>query len=114
MSLTERHRWCIGKIVETYAPEVESESAQLWMRQEANLQRFTSFFRGEGSGRLFVFYQAEEKKDQVRRRAVLAGKKIKRVKKKRKTPLFCCFAAAADIMRLSLYRFIFRAPLPLF
>ncbi len=57
MSLTERHRWCAGKILETFAPELSSETVQQFIRVDAVLQKFTQFFRGEGSGRLFIFYQ---------------------------------------------------------
>jgi len=35
------------------------ETVQGFIRQEANLNKFTSFFKGEGAGRLFVFYQTE-------------------------------------------------------
>lgn len=57
MSLSERHRWCIKKILECFSPVLDSETIQGFMRQEVNLQKFTSFFRGESSGRLFIFYQ---------------------------------------------------------
>lgn len=57
MSLTERHRWCAGKILEAFQPELTSETVQQFIRQDATLQKFTQFFRGEASGRLFVFYQ---------------------------------------------------------
>lgn len=59
MALTDRHRWCASKILETFAPELDAETIQLFIRQESNLQKFSGFFRGEGSGRLFVFYQPE-------------------------------------------------------
>jgi hypothetical protein len=58
MSLSERHRWCIKKILESFSPELDSETIQGFMRQDVNLQKFTTFFRGESSGRLFVFYQS--------------------------------------------------------
>ncbi|CAM9799127.1 unnamed protein product [Ectocarpus fasciculatus] len=58
MSLTERHRWCAKKILEAFAPELDVEVSQSFIRQDSNLQRFSAFFRGEGSGRLFIFYQA--------------------------------------------------------
>ena len=58
MSLSEKHRWCISKIVETFTSEgLAPEDAQGFMRQEIALSKFGAFFRGEGSGRLFVFYQ---------------------------------------------------------
>ena len=59
MVLSERHRWCTSKIEEAFKPELESEVAQLFIRNEKNLSKFTAFFRGESSGRLFVFYQPE-------------------------------------------------------
>eukprot|EP01040_Poterioochromonas_malhamensis_P004773 gene4773-5123_t len=59
MSLTERHRWCMNKILEAFGPELTQEAVQAFMRNDANLQRFTNFFKGDSSGRLFVFYQAE-------------------------------------------------------
>lgn len=65
MSLTERHKWCAGKILETFAPELESEILQLFIRQESNLSKFTSFFKGEGSGRLFIFYKPVEVEGEV-------------------------------------------------
>jgi hypothetical protein len=65
MSLTERHKWCAGKILETFAPELESEILQLFIRQESNLSKFTSFFKGEGSGRLFIFYKPLEVEGEV-------------------------------------------------
>ena len=58
-NLTDRHRWCISKILETFGPELTSDAAQQFMRQEAVMSKFSSFFKGESSGRLFVFYQEE-------------------------------------------------------
>ena len=58
-TLTERHRWCLAKICETFEPELKAETANQFMRQEAVLQTFSSFFKGESSGRLFVFFQEE-------------------------------------------------------
>ena len=57
MSLSERHHWCVKKILEVFEPELESETVQSFIRNETNLNHFTSFFRGENSGRLFVFFQ---------------------------------------------------------
>ena len=59
MVMSERHRWCASKIEEAFKPELESETVQLFIRNEKNLTKFTAFFRGESSGRLFVFYQPE-------------------------------------------------------
>jgi len=66
MSLTERHRWCMGKIVETFGTELDKEVLEGWMRTDAVLSKFSSFFRGESSGRLFVFYQPETVDGEVR------------------------------------------------
>ena len=65
MSLTERHRWCTSKILEAFAPELDMETVQGFIRQELNLNKFTSFFKGEGPGRLFVFYQTESSDSEV-------------------------------------------------
>jgi hypothetical protein len=59
MSLTERHRWCLNKILEAFGPELSQEAAQAFIRNDSNLQKFTSFFKGDGPGRIFVFYQSE-------------------------------------------------------
>lgn len=48
------------KIMETFAPELTSEEIQAFMRQESTQTKFASFFKGEGSGRLFAFYQPME------------------------------------------------------
>ena len=66
MSLTERHRWCMGKIVETFGSELDKEVLEGWMRTDTVLSKFSSFFRGESSGRLFVFYQPETVDGEVR------------------------------------------------
>lgn len=65
MSLTDRHRWCITKILEAFKVEVDSNAVQQFMRQEAVCSTFTTFFKGESSGRLFVFYQPELSEDEV-------------------------------------------------
>lgn len=57
MSILERHRWCMEKIVEAFGPELTTEAVQTFIRIDANLQKFNSFFKGDSSGRLFVFYQ---------------------------------------------------------
>ena len=49
----------MGKVLETFGAELDKEVLEGFMRQEATLQKFSSFFRGEISGRLFVFYQPE-------------------------------------------------------
>ena len=59
MALSERHRWCASKIVEAFKPDISSDAVQAFIRNEKNLQAFSMFFRGESSGRLFVFYQPE-------------------------------------------------------
>ena len=65
-TLTDRHRWCISKIQETFGKELTSDVAQSFMRQEAVLSKFSSFFKGESSGRLFVFFQEEVVEGEVR------------------------------------------------
>ena len=65
MSLTERHRWCVSKILEAFGPELTSEAAQAFIRNDANLQKFNAFFKGDGNGRLFVFYQPEVAEGEV-------------------------------------------------
>ena len=65
MAYSERHRWCTSKIVETFAPELEQDTAQTFVRNDHNLQQFNAFFKGEGSGRLFVFYQTAESDGEV-------------------------------------------------
>ena len=66
MSITDRHRWCMGKIIETFGSALDNEAVQSFMRQEAVLNKFTTFFKGETSGRLFVFYQEEVADGEVR------------------------------------------------
>jgi hypothetical protein len=70
MALTERHRWCTSKMLETFAPELDMETVQGFIRVEGNNNKFTSFFKGEGPGRLFVFYQSEGADGEVRYDAV--------------------------------------------
>jgi len=60
MSLSEKHRWCLAKIGEAFSPEITKAETQAFMRQETTLTKFASFFRGEGSGRIFIFYQPTE------------------------------------------------------
>jgi hypothetical protein len=57
MAMSDRHRWCAAKILEAFKPELDSETVHQFIRTEANFTKFTAFFRGESSGRLFVFYQ---------------------------------------------------------
>lgn len=71
MALSERHRWCAKKILEAFAPDLDSEAVQGFIRAEANLQKFTSFFRGDSSGRLFVFYQPAMAEGEVSPRHLL-------------------------------------------
>ena len=68
MALSERHRWCISKILESFGEELKSEAVNTFMRQEAVASKFTQFFAGESSGRLFVFYQPEITDDGVSNR----------------------------------------------
>jgi hypothetical protein len=57
MALSTRHRWCISKIVEAFAPTLDESAVQAFIRDPANLSKFNSFFAGEGSSNLFIFYQ---------------------------------------------------------
>ena len=57
MSVLERHRWCIDKIVEAFGPELVAETVQTFIRADNNLHKFNAFFKGDSSGRLFVFFQ---------------------------------------------------------
>lgn len=66
MSILERHRWCMEKIVEAFGPELTAEAVQTFIRIDANLQKFNSFFKGDSSGRLFVFYQPVINEGEVR------------------------------------------------
>ena len=66
MSITERHRWCMGKMLEAFVPELTQEAVQAFVRQDVNLQKFNQFFKGDGSGRLFVMYQPAATDNEVR------------------------------------------------
>ncbi len=66
MSLSDRHRWCVSKILEAFGPELTSEAAQAFIRQDGNIQKFNAFFKGDGPGRLFVFYQPDLGDGEVR------------------------------------------------
>lgn len=59
MVMTERHRWCASKIVEAFKADLEYDVVHAFVRNEKNMSKMTAFFRGEGSGRLFVFYQPD-------------------------------------------------------
>lgn len=59
MSLSERHRWCMTKIRDTFSPELSNETINSFMRNESNLQTFNSFFKCEGPGRIFILFQPE-------------------------------------------------------
>lgn len=60
MSLSERHRWCVAKLLDAFKPELTQEQVQQFIRKEENLQKFSAFFRGDLSGRLFVFFQPDQ------------------------------------------------------
>jgi len=49
MALSTRHRWCVAKIVEAFAPEVDDPRVQAFIRQEENHQKFTALFKGRYS-----------------------------------------------------------------
>ena len=55
------------KIVEAFGPELTTEAVQTFIRIDANLQKFNSFFKGDSSGRLFVFYQPVMNEGEVRK-----------------------------------------------
>jgi dynein heavy chain len=65
MALTDRHRWCITKILEAFKDDLQSDIVQAFMRQEAVATTFATFFKGESSGRLFVFYQPDLNEDEI-------------------------------------------------
>lgn len=65
MSLTERHRWCLNKILETFSPDLTPESAQSFIRNDSNFQKFNSFFKGDGPGRIFIFFQPDQSESEV-------------------------------------------------
>lgn len=65
MALSERHRWCMNKILEAFAPELKQETVQSFMRNDQNIQKFNAFFKGESTGRLFIFYQPETKEGET-------------------------------------------------
>ena len=47
MALSTRHRWCVAKIVEAFAPDVDDPKVQAFIRNEENNQKFTALFRGK-------------------------------------------------------------------
>lgn len=47
----------MSKMLEAFAPELTSEAVQAFIRGDQNLQKFNAFFKGDASGRMFVFYQ---------------------------------------------------------
>jgi hypothetical protein len=55
----------MSKIMEAFGPELTNSDLQSFMRQEAVLSTFTNFFKGESSGRLFVFFQEDIVEGQV-------------------------------------------------
>jgi hypothetical protein len=52
-------------MLEAFAPELTSEIVQAFIRQDVNLQKFSAFFKGEGSGRMFVFFQPDMSEGEV-------------------------------------------------
>lgn len=56
----------MGKMIEAFAPGLTSEAVQSFIRQDVNLQKFNSFFKGDGPGRLFVFFQPDMVDGEVR------------------------------------------------
>jgi hypothetical protein len=65
MALSERHRWCVRKIQEAFGPEADDEMVQGFIRTDANRERFANFFRGEGHGRLIVYFQPQHDSAEV-------------------------------------------------
>jgi 5-enolpyruvylshikimate-3-phosphate synthase len=65
MSLNERHRWCINKMLEAFGPELTSDAVQAFIRNEQNLQKFNAFFKGDASNRLFIYYQPQTVETEV-------------------------------------------------
>ena len=55
----------MGKITEAFGAELEKETLESFMRQEAVSLKFSAFCRGEASGRLFVFFQPEISEGEV-------------------------------------------------
>jgi hypothetical protein len=49
----------MAKMLEAFAPELTAEAVQSFMRADQNLQKFNAFFKGDGAGRMFVFYQPQ-------------------------------------------------------
>lgn len=46
MALSLRHRWCVGRLVEAFGPEVDEAQARAFIRQEEVHARFSALFRG--------------------------------------------------------------------
>lgn len=59
MAQSERLKWCSNKVEEAFKPDLEAEIVHQFIRNDKNSSKFAAFFRGESSGRLFVFYQPE-------------------------------------------------------
>jgi hypothetical protein len=55
----------MGKMLETFGPELSSDTVQAFIRGDGNLVKFNSFFKGDGSGRMFIFYQSEVSEGEV-------------------------------------------------
>jgi hypothetical protein len=51
----ERHRWCLGKVIECFGPQLADEG-EFFMKRDESLGKFYQLFKGEIS-KLFVFYQ---------------------------------------------------------
>lgn len=55
----------MNKLIECFGPELTSEAAQAFIRNEGTIQKFNTFFKGDASGRLFVSYQPEAVEGEV-------------------------------------------------
>lgn len=49
----------MGKLQEAFGNELAPEATQTFMRLDSNLQAFNTFFKGDGAGRMFVYFQPE-------------------------------------------------------
>ena len=56
----------MGKLQEAFGDELAPEATQTFMRLDSNLQAFNTFFKGDGAGRMFVYFQPELAEGEVR------------------------------------------------
>jgi hypothetical protein len=60
----------MAKLQEAFGAELTPEASQAFMRQDSNLQAFNAFFKGDGSGRMFVYFQPKFAEGEVRTEAI--------------------------------------------